>query len=165
MLQVFVDEGDAYALLERAIRQTWGLERLPEIARLPGGKPFFPGHPDRHFNLSHSGSLALCALADRPVGADIEVIRPRREGLSAYVFKEKEYDRFLALGGDWDAFYTLWTEKESILKYTGEGLKALRSSVLPPECVITNLSGAGWRGAVCGCEKTDSVQDFLRESS
>lgn len=162
MLRVFVTEGNAYALLTEAARQVWGLETLPEIARLPDGKPFFPGYPDLHFNLSHSGALALCALADRPVGADIEVIRPRSAGLPAYVFRGAEYDRFLALGGDWGAFYTLWTEKESILKYTGEGLKALGRAALPAGCVLTNLSGEGWRGAVCGHERTAIFQEDLR---
>ncbi|MGN0968993.1 MAG: 4'-phosphopantetheinyl transferase family protein [Oscillospiraceae bacterium] len=164
MLRVFVGEGDARELLARAVRQTWGLDALPEIARLPGGKPVFPNYPDLHFNLSHSGTLALCALSDRPVGADLEVIRPRSAKLPAYVYKGAEYDRFLALGGDWNAFYTLWTEKESILKYTGEGLKALRRAALPAGCVLTGLSGSGWKGAVCGHERTEFFQEDLRES-
>ena len=134
MLRVFVGEADAYALLAEAALQVWGMAALPGIARLPGGKPVFPDHPDQHFSLSHSGGLALVALSDRPVGADIEVIRPRSPGLPAYVCRGAEYDRFLALGGDWPAFYTLWTEKESLLKYTGEGLKALRRSALPAGC-------------------------------
>lgn len=163
MLYVFVEEGDAHALLERAVERAWGWKALPEVARLPGGKPFFPDCPDRHFNLSHSGPLALCALADRPVGADIEVIRPRSAGLPAYVCKGEEYERYLALGGDWRAFYTLWTEKESILKYTGEGLQALRRAALPAGCVLTNLSGEGWQGAVCGQEKTEIIYESLRK--
>lgn len=157
MLRVFMAEGNAYTLLAKAARQVWGMEALPEISRLPGGKPVFPDHPGLHFNLSHSGSLALCALADRPVGVDIEVVRPRSAGLPAHVFKGAEYDRFLALGGDWHAFYTLWTEKESILKYTGEGLKSLRRAALPAGCVITNLSGEGWGGAVCGHERAEML--------
>ena len=164
MLRVFVGEGDAWELLARAARQVWGLETLPEVSRLPGGKPVFPKYPDFYFNLSHSGPLVLCALADHPVGVDIEVIRPRSAGLPAYVFRGAEYDRFLALGGDWNAFYTLWTETESILKYTGEGLKALRRLALPAGCVLTNLSGEGWRGAVCGHEETEIFQEDLRES-
>lgn len=32
-------------------------------------------------------------------------------------------------------------------------MKALRRAVLPEECVLTNLSGEGWRGAVCGHEQ------------
>ena len=152
MLQVFVREGDAYALLKDAVGQVWGWEELPEISRLSDGKPVFTNHPDCHFNLSHSGGMALCALSDRPVGADIEIVCPRKSEFPAYVFKGAEYDRYKALGGDWDAFYTLWTEKESIIKYTGEGLKAWRRAELPEGCVMTNLSGDGWRGAVCGHE-------------
>ena len=162
MLQVFVGEGDARELLTRAVQKAWGLDALPEVTRLPGGKPVFADHPNFYFNLSHSGTLALCALSDCPVGADIEVIRPRSAGLSAYVFKGAEYDRFLALGGDWNAFYILWTEKESILKYTGEGLKALRRAELPAGCVMTNLSGKGWKGAVCGHEMTAICYENLR---
>ncbi|MGM9606766.1 MAG: 4'-phosphopantetheinyl transferase family protein [Oscillospiraceae bacterium] len=162
MLRVFMGEGDAYALLAGAVRQVWGMEALPEISRLPGGKPVFSRCPDRHFSLSHSGSLVLCALSDHPVGADIEVIRPRSEKLPAYVYKGAEYDRFLALGGGWDAFYTLWTETESILKYTGEGLKALRRADLPAGCILSNLSGQGWKGAVCGHERAARFETMPR---
>lgn len=154
MLRVFAGRGDAYALLLDSARAVWGWKELPEIVRLPGGKPVFAHVPDHHFSLSHSGGLALCALSDRPVGADIELVRPRRAGLPDYVFRGAERDRFLALGGDWSAFYTLWTETESIIKYTGEGLRAWRRAELPAGCVLTDLAGEGWRGAVCGHENT-----------
>lgn len=158
MLRVFFAQGDAYELLARAIQQVWGMDALPGIARTESGKPYFPDHPERHFNLSHSGGLALCALSDTPVGVDIEVIRPRRENLPAYVFKGEDYERYLALGGDWDSFFTLWTEMESIIKYTSEGLKAYRRAVRPDGCVLSNLSGDGWKGAVCGCERISEVE-------
>ena len=153
MLRIFVDQTDAWELLRRAVKQTWGLDELPAVTRLPNGKPVFEGHPDLHFNLSHSGDMALCALSDRPVGAEIEVIRPHRDGLPAYVFKGEEYGRYLDLGGDWPAFCVLWTEKESIVKYTGEGLKQLKTAQVPSGCVMTHLSGDGWRAAVCGHER------------
>jgi len=152
MLRIFVGKGDAYALLKDAVKQVWGWDALPEISRLNDGKPVFLQCPDCHFNLSHSGEMVLCALSDHPVGVDIEIVCSRKPEFPAYVFKGAEYDRYLALGGDWEAFYTLWTEKESIIKYTGEGLKAWRRAELPDGCVMTNLSGDGWRGAVCGRE-------------
>ena len=158
MLRVFLSKDDAYELLVRAVRQVWGMDELPEIARHPNGKPYFPACPERHFNLSHSEDLALCALSDATVGVDVEVVRPRKDGLPAYTFKGADYERYLALGGDWDAFYTLWTEVESIIKYTGEGLKAYRRAELPEGCVISNLSGDGWKGAVCGCETIEQVE-------
>lgn len=158
MLRVFVAKMGAYELLGRAAGLVWGMDSLPEIARAEGGKPYFPEYPERYFNLSHSGEFALCALSDAPVGADIEVIRPRKEGLPAYTFKGTDYERYLTLGGDWDAFYTLWTEVESIIKYTGDGLKAYRRAELPEGCVLTNLSGDGWKGAVCGHERLEQVE-------
>ncbi len=158
MLRVFLTQGDVYDLLTRAVKTVWGMDSLPEIVRAEGGKPYFKEFPDRHFNLSHSGQFALCALSDAPVGADIEAVRPRSEGLPAYTFQGGDYERYLALGGDWEAFYTLWTEVESVIKYTGEGLKAYRRAQLPNGCVRTNLSGDGWRAAVCGCEAAEKVE-------
>lgn len=152
MLRVFIEEGNTWDLLKRAAGQVWGFAELPEISCQPGGKPFFVSHPECHFSLSHSGELALCALSDKPVGADLELIRPRRAGFPAYVFRGAAYERYLALGGDWGAFYALWTELESIVKYTGEGLRAWRRAEVPAECVISPLSGDGWRGAVCAQE-------------
>ena len=154
MLKVFVAESNAYALLARAARAVWGWETLPEISRLSGGKPVFTDAPGHHFSLSHSGRLALCALSDAPVGADIEVIRPRKENLPAYALKGERYERYLSLGGDWPAFYALWTEVESIVKYTGEGLQAWQRAQVPEGCVISHLNGPGWAASVCGHEVT-----------
>lgn len=152
MLRIFWAEGDAHALLERSARLTWGWERLPPLERLPGGKPAFVGLPGRQFNLSHSGGLALCALSDGPVGADLELIRPRHAHLPARLFQGGDWERYQSLGGDWPAFYTLWTEVESIIKYTGQGLRSWRQAAVPAGCTLTNLSGPGWRGAVCAGE-------------
>jgi 4'-phosphopantetheinyl transferase len=160
VLRVFVGQGDAYALLRAAAGQVWGLD-APEIVRLPGGKPVFARYPGCHFSLSHSGPLALCALSDRPVGADLELLRPRSPKLPAYALRGERYDRFLAQGGSWEAFYALWTETESILKYTGEGLRAWRRCALPPGCVLSRLGGEGWLGTVCGHE-TQILYENLR---
>ena len=50
---------DAYALLAYAVRQCRGFDALPVLAQQEQGKPYFPNHPDCHFNLSHSGTYAL----------------------------------------------------------------------------------------------------------
>ena len=38
------------------------------------GKPAAAGLPGFHFNISHSGGIGVCALSDRPVGADLQRI-------------------------------------------------------------------------------------------
>ena len=66
----------ARQLLAWSVRRHWGLAPLPELTLWERGKPYFSHLPRRQFNLSHSGTLALCALSDRPVGVDIQVVRP-----------------------------------------------------------------------------------------
>ena len=91
--------------------------REPLIA--PGGKPYIPGGPE--FSLSHSGTLAVIALADVPVGADAEKDRPVGEAV-----------RLRALTGaeraDSRDFLYFWTRKEAALKCLGTGVdRSLRS--------------------------------------
>ena len=81
----------AWPLLAWAVRDRWGWRTLPPVERSPRGKPFFPGEAGRWFSLSHSGGIALCALSeDGPVGVDVELVRPRRAGLPAYVLSPAE---------------------------------------------------------------------------
>ena len=84
----------------------------------PHGKPFIPG--GREFSLSHSGPLAVIALADVPVGADVQQVRPVRDSTLGKVLAPAERE-----GGD---FFVLWTRKEAALKCLGTGLdRDLRS--------------------------------------
>lgn len=155
-----VETENAHALLARLAGEVWGLDPLPEPARLPGGKPWFPGRPERCFSLSHSGPLSLCVLSDRPVGGDVERLRPRREGLPRYVFSDGELEWFRTRGARWEDFYTLWTMKEARVKCTGEGLRRPAREIAVPLLDpggtaeregfrFTALAGEGWRGAVC----------------
>lgn len=98
------------------------LPPLPEIARTERGKPYFPHHPELHFSLSHSGNLALCALADTPIGADLELVRPRKPGLPRYVLSDRERAWYEGRGSCWEDFYILWTLKEARVKCTGQGI-------------------------------------------
>ena len=66
----------AYLILCRALWEQYRWRALPPIRTTSLGKPYFPDHPDVHFNLSHTAGAVLVALSDRPVGVDIERIRP-----------------------------------------------------------------------------------------
>lgn len=156
-----VGEGDAYALLSTLLVEAWGVEPLPEIARTREGKPYFPDRPDLQFSLSHSGGLSLCALADTPVGADIELVRPRSLKLPRYALSEREYEWYESRGSRWEDFYVLWTLKEARVKCTGEGLfrRPVREVAVPllePGAELAregfrfaSLAGEGWRGGLC----------------
>ena len=71
----------AELLLRYALREEYGQTALPDIHTGGKGKPFFPGRPDIHFNLSHCSKAVACALDADPVGVDVQEIRPlRRDG-------------------------------------------------------------------------------------
>lgn len=155
-------EGDPYILLRRLLEEAGRVDPLPEIARTERGKPFFPDCPHLHFSVSRSGGLSLCALGDSPVGADVELVRPRSKGFPRYVLSDREYEWYEGRGCRWGDFYTLWTMKEARVKCTGEGIfhrPAREVSVPlmePGESAewegfsFTALGGENWRGGLCG---------------
>lgn len=113
----------AYLLLMDGLRKEYGFTEPPVFDYLPEGKPFIVGHPDIHFNLSHSGDVAVCAIADQPVGIDIETTRKISDSLIDYTMNEKEREIIAASNDKVMAFLTFWTKKEALLKLTGEGIR------------------------------------------
>lgn len=90
------------------------------------GKPYIDGYPWFHYSLSHSGRWVLCASDTRPVGADIQEMRPFKLQVAKRFYSQDEYDRLLALGasGQPEGFYKMWTAKESAVKLSGRGIGA-----------------------------------------
>lgn len=126
----------AYRLLAAAVKQALDWQSLPEIRREDGGKPFFPAHPDVCFNLSHSHGAVVCALHDKPVGVDIEKLRPA--------------PRRLADGLDDASFFRLWTAKEASIKRMGLGVGSLLRPMEPdPHCQCLEGLLDGWVVTVC----------------
>jgi 4'-phosphopantetheinyl transferase len=114
----------------------------------PHGKPELPGRGSLRFNVSHSGGLALVAVASgREVGVDVERIRPRAriDGIAARSFSAEE-QQALADTRDsarLDHFYALWTAREAFVKATGRGLATPSDSFrLPPWPAGTEVPAA-----------------------
>ena len=132
----------AYRLLALALGRELGLDALPEIAREPGGKPFFPSRPDICFNLSHSHGAAVCAIHDKPVGVDVEKLRPAPKRLAA--------------GMEEGTFFRLWTAKEATVKRQGLGISALMRPLEPdPLCRCVEGLLEGYVVTVCPSEYTE----------
>lgn len=147
----FPPEGDGHAaaraLLAFALRDAWGWDETPPMARGRTGKPFFPDLPDRQFNLSHTAGLCLCALSGcGAVGVDIERVRPRRDNLPRYVMSDGEYAAF---DGTWENFYSVWTLKEAFVKLRGGSVFPPRMIPAPPPVPCRCYAGEGWRAALC----------------
>ncbi len=94
----------------------------------PHGKPALAGPvEDIPFNLSHSGGLALVAIAEAGrVGIDAETVRSEIEveDLSRRFFAPAETAEILAISPDarLAAFFACWTRKEAFVKALGGGL-------------------------------------------
>ena len=97
---------------------------------LPNGKPVLstkPGSDTLRFNLSHSGEMALYAVArGRNIGVDIERIR---DDVAVEQIADKffSHDEISSLGNSHkkkrnEVFFRYWTRKEAFLKATGEGI-------------------------------------------
>ena len=88
------------------------------------GKPALRNGPS--FSLSHSGDLALCAVAaSGELGVDVEQCREARFlDLAQRFFSRAETEQLLGLHGDdlKAGFYACWTQKEAYIKAKGLGL-------------------------------------------
>lgn len=86
-----------------------------------------------YVSVSHSGPYAVCAIADVPVGVDVEVVRSADEKFMRRVCSEAEM-AYIRVGDDGDCarFWETWTAKEALFKLTGKGpLLALSRLALP----------------------------------
>ena len=111
----------AYLILCLALRQKYGWKELPEVALVRLGKPYFPGYPDVHFNISHSSGAVLVGVSDQEIGVDIERVRPVGQRMMvrlAHVSTE-------------EAFFQIWVRREARAKRSGNGVGTIMRSESP----------------------------------
>ena len=104
----------ALCLLRRAIKKVFGGTDYT-VKYNENGKPF----TDKCFvSLSHSGGFVACALSDKNIGLDIEVLKniKRRDVYIFFTDREKNYvnenPRLLS-----QRFLEIWTKKEAAVKF------------------------------------------------
>ena len=111
----------AFALLQRALREEYGITEVPEFVYNEFGKPSLPNLPI-HFSLSHCKDAVACAISDYNIGIDVETIVPYNPDVARRVCTAAELE-MLEQSKDKDLeFIKLWTIKEAISKYEGMGL-------------------------------------------
>ncbi|MCQ2386234.1 MAG: 4'-phosphopantetheinyl transferase superfamily protein [Clostridia bacterium] len=112
---------------------------LVQFTYTPLGKPLVVSQRPVYFNVSHAGNLAVCAVSQKPVGIDVEIIRDVPPKLAKKFFSHNEQTYIFAKPFDkidWDMpmnqaelmrFFEVWTAKEAYLKCSGEGIAHLKS--------------------------------------
>lgn len=120
------------------------VEPLPErvdVIREEGKKPRL-SVDGVYFNLSHSHGVSVCAMSHSEIGVDIEKIRPVR--LEKFPFIQAANER---------EFFEKWTERESYVKFTGEGISKIKRDV-PSDAHFEHFDPfEGYHVAVCAEEQ------------
>ena len=107
-----------------------------EIKRTELGKPYID-YP-LYIGVTHTDSVVIVALDEKPFGIDAENVArsmQRQDSIAGRFFTENER-RFIEKGSDKEsAFLEIWVKKEAYVKFTGEGVPAMKN------CDVTLLSG------------------------
>jgi len=115
---------------EKAVSLILKNKYIGEYSLNENGKPI---SKDCFFNISHSKGYVVFIKDDVPIGVDIEKIRPVEDDLKEYISskEEKEYIK------DEKSFYEVWTNKESLTKCIGTGIKEKIKDI--PSIPINNV--------------------------
>lgn len=93
------------------------------------GKPYIKKNEKFKYSISHTKKCAVVAFSKKEIGIDIENYKKKfnyNKILEKYFTYEKEKYRLI----DLKKFYTLWTIKESCLKFSKNGIKNLEKIIV-----------------------------------
>ncbi|WP_080056145.1 4'-phosphopantetheinyl transferase family protein [Spirosoma aerolatum] len=87
-------------------------------------KPVFTNSPGWQFNISHSGNWVLVAISTVWVGVDLEksIQGFDFQGIVSQSFSKSEQQFVDKSLNRVNAFYTIWTRKEALVKATAKGV-------------------------------------------
>ena len=112
----------SYLILQDLLREHYGIEGDLVFSYNEHGKPMLKEVSNIHFSISHCKEAIAVAVADRPVGIDVETLRMPSEVLAEKVMDKGEKLRFDISDTPEDFFTALWTAKEAVMKCRGTGI-------------------------------------------
>jgi len=120
----------AFHLLQQVLREEYGVDEDICFEYNEHGKPSIVSHPEIFFNISHCKNSVAVAVADTPVGVDVEMMGRYKDGLAKHVLNEEELNQVLQSDDPDLVFTSLWTKKEAVLKLVGTGVSSDMKNVL-----------------------------------
>ncbi|MDE6356483.1 MAG: 4'-phosphopantetheinyl transferase superfamily protein [Clostridia bacterium] len=116
MIKLFLTSAEGiYDRLNEILRDMLGY--TPEIKRTAAGKPFIGGNP-LYFSVTHSGRRGAIAIAEKPVGVDLELFKGELHALVKNSFPKEEQDEITCERD----FLRHWTVREAFVKMHGKTL-------------------------------------------
>lgn len=118
-----------YYLLNKLLKSSYDLYKIPEIIFNENGKPLFK-EINIYFNISHSEELVACAISSKNIGIDIEKIQSKKTSLINYICNEEELKQIETSLNKEQEFIEIWTKKESYIKFKGSSVTNNLKNVL-----------------------------------
>jgi 4'-phosphopantetheinyl transferase len=118
------------------------------------GKPYLIDNTGNiHFNMSHSGDLALVAVTrSREIGVDVEKLcdMPEMDDIVVRFFSDSAKAEFQSapIAERVQVFFRCWTEREAISKCTGDGIADDKPLPVEGISVIPLLPAIGYVGSL-----------------
>ena len=128
----------SYLMLQDLLREHYGIEGDLLFSYNEYGKPELNttnrvgDKPKPHFSISHCKQALAVAVADTPIGIDIETLRHPSESLIEKTMNKYEQMLIDIADSPDELFTALWTSKEAVLKCKGTGIIDDLHSVLTP---------------------------------
>lgn len=119
----------AYALKQPGIQTGVSLEQYDYSVT---NQPILKG-ADLKFSISHSGNIVVCAVANNPIGVDVERIKPVKLDLMKFYFNSASWFEIINAPDIYTEFYRHWTMREAAIKAAGFGIDQMELSEMFPE--------------------------------
>lgn len=151
----------AFVLLQHALREEYGITEIPEFVYNEFGKPSFSNLPI-HFSLSHCKEAVACAVSDNNVGIDVEGIVPYNPDVARRVCTAAELEMLTKSEHTDTDFIKLWTAKEAISKFEGQGLAMPFNEINIGNYTMLTQEASNYILSVCFGKASGQMVDFTQ---
>ncbi len=111
----------SYLLLAYALFKEYNIKNF-RLAYTDAGKPYLPDYPHIYFNISHCEKGCICGISDKPIGVDIQDVRPVSQSVMDRCCSSQEREMIAQSTEPVTEFCRIWAMKEAYLKMMGTGI-------------------------------------------